>query len=182
MNAMLIPPSATPGEFVLAAIVVTAAVIDWRTSRIPNWLTAGGMLAGMLLSLLPQGVGFVHAVLGAGSALALLIPLWLLRTTGAGDVKLLVMVGAFVGVPGIFFVLLFTMLAGGIFAVALAVVRGHVLQMALNVRELLQHTALAAVHRYRPGNGGIASVGQLPYGVCICVGTSAWLAWQVLQR
>ena len=100
----------TPAIVVLETMVVAAALIDWRTSRLPNWLTIGGLGAGLALGALPGGIGLADATLGAASALALLLPLWLLRATGAGDVKLLAAAGAFTGVPGVFHVLLFTML------------------------------------------------------------------------
>jgi prepilin peptidase CpaA len=167
---------------VLEALVVAAAVIDWRTSRLPNWLTFGGLGCGLVLSLLPATVSPLHAALGAASALAVMLPLWLLRATGAGDVKLLAAVGAFAGVPGIFFVLLFTMLAGGAFALGLAIVRGNAMRTSANAFGLLEQTAWAAMNGHRPDTAAVASVGKLPYGVCICIGTSAWIAWQVLGR
>ncbi|MEJ6022092.1 A24 family peptidase [Ramlibacter sp. PS4R-6] len=178
MNALALLP---PGHWLLEGLLVAAAVIDWRTSRLPNWLTFGGAAAGLLASVLPHGIGIGSSVLGAAAALALLLPLWLLRVTGAGDVKLLAMAGAFLGVPDVFFALLLTMAAGGALALGFAAMRGSLGRMVANTRDLLQVTALAAVHRQRPATGAIASVGKLPYGVCVCLGTSAWLAWRALQ-
>ena len=178
MNALTTLP---PGLWILEGLIVAAAVADWRKSRLPNALTFGGAAIGLLLSLLPQGIGIAASALGAAAALALLFPLWMLRVTGAGDVKLLAMVGTFLGVPDIFFALLFTMAAGGVFAIGFAAMRGGLPRMFANARDLFQVTALAAMNRQRPATGDIASVGKLPYGVCVCVGTSAWLAWQAVH-
>lgn len=174
-------PVLTPAQWVLEALLVTGAVIDWRTARLPNWLTLGGLAAGLAASVLPQGVGALDAALGAGSALALLLPLWLLGVTGAGDVKLMAMVGAFLGVPGVFIALLLTIVAGGVFAIGYAAAHGKVLRMAASARDILQLTAWALVNRERPQAAGFASVGKLPYGVCVCIGTSLWLAWQAAR-
>ena len=177
MNALTLLP---PGHWLLEGLLVTAALVDWRTSRLPNWLTFGGMAAGLLASLLPQGIGIGASAAGAITALALLLPLWMLRVTGAGDVKLLAMVGAFLGLPDFFFALLLTMAAGGAFAVRVAAMGGSFTRMVANARDLFQITALASVHRQRPATGAVVSVGKLPYGVCVCLGTSAWLAWRAV--
>lgn len=160
----------------LAALVLLAAAIDWRSHRLPNWLTLGGAALGLVLSFTPAGPGIVQALLGALAALVLLFPLWLLRVTGAGDVKLLVAVGTFLGWPHILFAILFSMVAGGVFALAFALRQRSLARMVLNARDLIQLSAMAAVLRQQPQLGGFASVGRLPYGVCVCAGTLTWLA------
>jgi prepilin peptidase CpaA len=97
--------------------------------------------------------------------LALLLPLYAVRALGAGDAKLMAAVGAFAGAPAMVFIFLLTGIAGGIAALALATRRRMLGRLAANARDLL-HLEFAAVN----------SVGRLPYGVCICAGTLAWLA------
>jgi prepilin peptidase CpaA len=171
-----------PGHWLLLAFVTVAAIVDWRTSRLPNALTFSGLACALAASVLAQGIGLLDAVLGAASAFVLLFPLWMMRVTGAGDVKLLAMVGAFLGVPGVFFALFLTMFAGGVYALGLGLFAGKLQRIGANARDLLQHTALAALHRTPPHPGAIASVGKLPYGVCVFAGTASWLAWQALHR
>jgi prepilin peptidase CpaA len=162
---------------VLDVLLVIAAVIDWRSYRLPNWLTLGGAGLGLAMSVLPQGIGFFESLLGAWTGLVLLLPLYVLGMTGAGDVKLMAMVGAFLGLPDVLLALLFTLIAGGVAAIGFAAWRRKVSRMVLNARDLMQLTALAAIHGQRPELGAISSVGRLPYGLCVCVGTFAWLAW-----
>lgn len=161
----------------LDVLLVMAAVIDWRTYRLPNWLTMGGTLVAYMLSLTAGGIGIVDSVVGWAIGLVLMLPLYGLRMTGAGDVKLMAMVGAFLGLPDVLFALLLTMIAGGIAAVAFAAWRRNVSRMVVNARDLLQLTAMAAAHGQRPSLGSMPSVGKLPYGICVCIGTFAWLAW-----
>lgn len=98
----------------LAAVVIFAAVFDMRTGRIPNALTFPAMLAfaaaHAALSGLP-GLWFSLAGLGAGLTF-LLVP-HLFGYLGAGDVKLMAVVGAALGIEALLTVFLFTSLAGG---------------------------------------------------------------------
>ncbi|HSV35897.1 MAG TPA: A24 family peptidase [Ramlibacter sp.] len=170
---------AQPGTVVLIALLLTAAVIDWRTYRIPNWLTVGGMVFGLLYNTVaPAQLGFLAALAGLGVGLAILLPLHLLRVMGAGDVKLMAMVGSFLGVAATLNAVLLTFIAGGVAALAFALWHRAFRRMAGNVRDIAQSMAFAAVAGIRPTPTAtaVASVGKLPYGISICVGTIASLA------
>ena len=103
---------------VLVALLLLAAVIDWRTYRIPNWLTVSGMVVGLLYNSIgpSPASGFWLALAGLGVGLVMLLPLYVLRVMGAGDVKLMAMVGAFLAVPGVIYAALYSLIAGGIVA------------------------------------------------------------------
>ena len=94
--------------FLLCALLALAVWHDVLTRRIPNWLVLSGMLMGLALnSILPSGagffsdpsgaIGFLLALEGAALGLAMLLPLYAFGAMGAGDVKLMAMVGAFLG-------------------------------------------------------------------------------------
>jgi len=174
-----------PGAVVLVALLVMAAVIDWRTYRIPNWLTAGGMAFGLIYNSViaqPWHDGLLGALAGLGVGLVVLLPVYALRVMGAGDVKLMAMVGAIVGLPDILNAVLYSLIVGGIAAVAFAVYHRALRRMTTNVMDIVQSMALAVVvgSRPTPAHAARASVGKLPYGVSIAGGTMAWLAARLL--
>lgn len=170
-----------PRSGVLIALLVAAAVIDWRTRRIPNWLTLGGLLYGLAYNAVvppPLRGGLGWALAGAAVGLAVLLPLYVFRIIGAGDVKLMAMVGAFLGAGATLQALVFTLVAGGVAAVGFAVHHRSAMRLARNTGAVVQSLAFAALAGTRgvdPLAAG-ASVGRMPYGVCICIGTVACLA------
>lgn len=168
-----------PRTGLLVALLAAAAVVDVRTMRIPNWLTVGGLLCGLAVSAsaaprLMQGVG--DSVVGALLGLGVLLPLWLVRVLGAGDVKLMAAVGAFLGPLPTLHALAYVAMAGGVAALLVAAWRGSLGRLLQNVYFIV------AVVRTPGGasvNGTVSptvpSVGKLPYGLCICIGTVAFL-------
>jgi prepilin peptidase CpaA len=83
----------------LALILVwLAAWIDLRTRRIPNLITIPGALLGLAVSPFAGGLdGLQTALAGLAVGMAVMLPGYWLRSTGAGDVKLMGAVGALVG-------------------------------------------------------------------------------------
>jgi prepilin peptidase CpaA len=105
----------------VAAGVLAATVVDIRTRRIPNGLTA--TMAGIGVGFAAAGVSGVPlwaSALGFVLGLALMMPGHLLGATGAGDVKLMAAVGALVGPAVVVSAFLFTAIAGGVLAVIVA--------------------------------------------------------------
>jgi len=171
----------------LTLLLVAAAVIDYRSYRIPNWLTVGGMAAGLACSTALSGPaysGLLAGLGGLGAAMLVLLPMYAIRVLGAGDVKLMGMCGAFLGAPATLRALLFVFVAGGIAALAVALRRRALRRMAANLRQAtVQMMVFAAIGGQRPGDAIAGqSVGKLPYGVSICIGTLAYLAARQLAH
>jgi prepilin peptidase CpaA len=177
LTAML---AANPRTGVLIALLVAAAVIDYRSYRIPNWLSVGGMLVGLACSaVLPStdDTGFLWALGGLAVGFGVMLPLYVLRILGAGDVKLMAMAGTFLGVFGTLYAILFTFIAGGILAIALALAHGALVRMLGNVKNVVQFMTFSIMGGVRPAapiEAG-ASIGRLPYGISITAGTIAYL-------
>lgn len=103
----------------LMIVLLIAVVTDLRSSRIPNWLTFPAMgfaLAGHAWLGSMHGVLFSLAGLGTGLGLFFLI--YLAGGIGAGDVKLMAAIGAFVGVYGVLSCAWLAMVLGGVYAIA----------------------------------------------------------------
>lgn len=166
-----------PGTGVLIALLVVAAWIDWRTMRIPNWLTVGGMCWGALWNA-ASGVTVLDGVLmslgGLGVGLALFMPLWLIKAMGAGDVKLMAMVGAFLGGMGTVGAVIVVGLVGGISVLIVAISRRAMARLASNTRDLVTSLVIPGLPLWRPDPLG-HSLGKLPYGVSISAGTILFL-------
>jgi prepilin peptidase CpaA len=105
----------------LAIGVLVATVVDIRTRRIPNALTAAmtGIGIGFAASGI-SGISLGASVLGFVIGLALMVPGHALGATGAGDVKLMAAIGSIVGPGVVVTAFLFTAVAGGVLAVIVA--------------------------------------------------------------
>jgi prepilin peptidase CpaA len=114
---------------IIAVGMGAAAVIDLRTRRIPNILTATLAAIGVGLAVAGLGrVGLGAAVLGCLLGLAFMMPGHIFGATGAGDVKLLAAAGALLGPTDTIYAFLYTAIAGGVLALAVAVARRRVAQ------------------------------------------------------
>jgi prepilin peptidase CpaA len=95
---------------------------------------------------------------------------------GAGDVKLMAMVGSFLGASATFGALIATVVTGGVLALAFAVCSGRLMRLVQNVTMMFRGTLLT----FATGVGGLTvhggpSAGRMPYGIAIAVGTIGYL-------
>src|SRR5262245_12639420 len=78
--------------------LVVAAVIDGYKLKVPNWITFPMVFAGWAASFASFGwAGLGWSLVGTAVGIALLLPAYAIGGMGAGDVKLLGGVGAWVG-------------------------------------------------------------------------------------
>lgn len=174
-----------PRTVLLIALLATAAYIDLRTYRIPNWLTVGGIAAGVLFAVAQPMAGhpdWVHAAAGMGVGLAVMLPAYLVRVMGAGDVKLMATVGTFLGPEQVFAAALITFIVGGVLALLYTIASGLTGQLLVNVGSIVRYALFSVVARISPvlNLGTTQSVGRLPYGVSIACGTTAYLVMRQL--
>jgi len=114
---------------IVAVGMGAAAVIDLRTRRIPNILTATLAAIGIGLAAAGFGrVGLGAALLGCLLGLAFMMPGHIFGATGAGDVKLLAAAGALLGPKDTIYAFLYTAIAGGVLALIVAVARRRLSQ------------------------------------------------------
>jgi prepilin peptidase CpaA len=132
----VLPPVSLPAIVVLFACL-TAAIMDLWKFRVYNVLTLPLLLSGILFHSLTQGAeGMTVSLLGALFGLGVLVPFCLLGGMGAGDVKLLAGVGAWLGTPTTFVVFLLSGLVGGVYALFLIIARGRVRETRANLQIL----------------------------------------------
>lgn len=177
MYLPLPPLPAQPIPLCVALLVIVAASTDITARRIPNIVVATGLAVALLVQCAIHGAaaGALLWLTGAATGFALLLPFYLLRGMAAGDVKLMMTVGAWVGPALAFHIALAAFITGGIGSVALVVYRGRARQLASNLRAIARNTSQAVQDgatgpRQLPG-----SVGTMPYGVAIAAGTLGML-------
>jgi len=109
------------------SLVVTAAVTDVRSRRIPNGLVIPFLAAGLIFALERLGLsGLTNSLEGIALAIVPLGALCWLRAMGMGDLKLCAAVGAWVGVEQLGVALVVTAVAGGVMAILWAVLHAEV--------------------------------------------------------
>ena len=122
-----------PITVALLLVVLTAGVYDLRVRRIPNWLTLSGLILGFGMNALAGQGDLVKAILGLLCALAVYVPLYLVRGMGAGDVKLMAAVGCMAGPSNWIRIFLVTALLGGAAALALVAAKRRFQQTTTNL-------------------------------------------------
>jgi prepilin peptidase CpaA len=127
-----------------AAIVLTVAAVavvcDIRARRIPNVLTFGAAGAALVFALATGGAsGLGLAAAGWFAGALLFFPFFALGGMGAGDVKLLAALAAWLGPLDAVWLAIFAAMAGGIFGVIVALLHGYLRQALANVWLMLMH-------------------------------------------
>ena len=99
-------------------VALFGGVYDFLTNRIPNWWTFPAMALGTGLHVYFNGLeGLIEAGGGILLGLGIYLPIYLFGMMGAGDVKLLMAVGAFGGTLFVFYVAALGILVGGVYAI-----------------------------------------------------------------
>lgn|SRR5262245_49950496 len=162
---------------VFVAVVLTLACIsDLRARRIPNALTASAVAGALLFHLMTGGLTAVGwSLAGCVVGALLFFPMFALRGMGAGDVKLLAAVGAWLGPSQVAIAALATSIAGGVIAIALALGYGYLREAVQNVWMLLMHWRVMGVQPLPAVSLEEARGPRLAYALPISIGTAVTL-------
>ena len=125
----------------LAGAILLSLIAGWtdlRSRRIPNWLTVPGFVVGVAASTVLAGwTGLKESLLGTGLAFAILLPFWLLRSLGAGDLKFAAALGAYTGPGRLIDILIGSIFVAGVMALALVIYKGRLLETVRNIGHIL---------------------------------------------
>jgi len=163
---------------ILAVLVAAmAGYTDWRSRRIPNWITVPGLIVGISTNALVGGwAGLKISLLGASLGLVALLPFVLLRSLGAGDWKLAGAVGAFVGPAVLADLLMSSVFGAGVMAAALVIYKRRTLETLGNIGRLL-----AAMMRFHMPGPEVSLDNprslKVPYGVALALTTIFYGLW-----
>jgi prepilin peptidase CpaA len=151
---------------VLTLGLAAAVVTDVRSRRIPNWLTGSIAGAGFGIAFGGGTVTPLQAALGLLTGLVLMMPGHLIGATGAGDVKLMAAVGSVVGPDLALRAFLYSAVAGGVFAIVVAMHRGILTSTLQDAGRLVTSPAGAREAIESPSRAN-----RFAYGPAIAAGT-----------
>ena len=127
MSPLLITPLAA------LAVSLIAAAFDWRTGRIPNWLTFPFIMAAPLAFGLTQGSGALGAsLLGLVACGAAPYLLFTRNAMGGGDVKVFAAIGAITGIRLGVEIQLFSFMVAAVYALGVLAWQGMLIRTLLN--------------------------------------------------
>jgi prepilin peptidase CpaA len=155
-----------------------ACITDFRSRRIPNTLTFGASAAAVVFWAISGGLtGLGFSLAGWLVGCLLFLPWFLLRGMGAGDVKLLAALGAWVGPGTALWIALYAGIAGGVLAIVVTLAAGYLGTMVRNVWGLLMFWRVAGVQPHPDLTLATAAGPRLPYAFPITAGAVAvlWL-------
>jgi prepilin peptidase CpaA len=171
----------TPLITILFFVLLIAAIIDLRTQKIPNLLTYSAMVFALSYHSAISGFeGLIFSSSGLLIGILLLIIPYFMGGMGAGDAKLLGAIGSFLGAEATFSAFIFIALAGGIYSLALILIRRDVFKGFFS-EKLLVLSSMVMLRQYVPIQADSSEQRpRLKYGVAIAFGTITYLLTKAL--
>jgi prepilin peptidase CpaA len=163
-------------------VALIAGITDWRSRRIPNWLTVPGAAMGLAINVGAFGwLGLKSSLLGMGLGLLILLPFVAIRALGAGDWKLAGAIGAFLGPSQLLLVLAMSVLIAGVMALALVIYKRRLWKTIRNIGVILV--------RLFTGHPGDPSVSldnpdslKVPFGVAMALAVVVFVGQRIAQQ
>ncbi len=177
---MLATMTGNISTILLLAALGAAAIVDTKTHRIPNYLSFSLIILGFGLQGYFVGQsGLISATLGLMTALLMFLPFYLAGGMGAGDVKLMMGIGTFLGPAGVAIAIGFTLLCGSL--VGLVILAWHSGVGAWMKRYWLMVRTIFHTLRpiYVPPATDDAAAKRFPYAAAISAGTVLAMWWQL---
>lgn len=165
---------------VVCLILIVAAYIDGKELRVPNWITFPMVLAGLVYCTWTAGwSGLGAGLLGMVAGLLCLLPLYAVGGMGAGDVKLMAGIGAWLGWKTTVYAFAVSTVVGGVMAVGMVLYRRsfqkHYTNFLVILTEWLSIRNPRELHRIAADRK--PSMLLLPYGIPICIGSIGYFAY-----
>jgi len=158
----------------VSLVLIWAAYIDGKELRVPNWITFPMVLTGLIFNAVTNGwMGLGDGLVGMVVGLLCLLPLYAVGGMGAGDVKLMAGMGAWLGAGITFFAFCVSTVVGAIMAIGMVLwsqrFQKHYLNFLVILNEWMtiknpkELSKIAAERK--------PTMMLLPYGIPICIGS-----------
>ena len=175
--------------WVVTVFVIVAAYIDGKLLKVPNKITYPMIIAGWIYSMIAYQmsgdgwyVGLGWRLAGTAVGLMTLLPAYSIGGMGAGDVKMMAAVGAWVYVATTFYAFCVSAIVGAIIAVVMILMSGdakkhwaqgqYILNEIMTIKNPEKLAEIAAERK--------PTMRLLPYGIPLAIGTVMYFAWQGL--
>ena len=157
-------------DILLLTTVLICCITDLKSRKIYNKILFPALVLGVGINIFNQGwQGLFTSAQGFLLGLGLLLIPFILGRMGAGDVKLLAVIGALKGPYFVFYTFIAMGLAGGLLALGFLLYQGAFWQ---TLRQLGQGLWVALATRFKVIHFGEGALKQgIPYGVAISIGT-----------
>jgi prepilin peptidase CpaA len=124
-------------------LLILAFITDIKSMKIPNKITIGGIVMGIVFHTVMYGqAGLVFSLKGAGVGFGLMLILYWCRAVGGGDVKLFGGIGAWCGTSLTLSTMMYSLLAAGCIGIVILIGRRELWQ---RLHGVLQHVLGAIV-------------------------------------
>ncbi|MDB4679168.1 A24 family peptidase [bacterium] len=164
----------------VTVVLIVAAIIDGAILKVPNWLTFPFIVGGWMHCTLQGGIaGLGWSLLGTCVGMCLLLFLRNVGGMGAGDVKLLAGIGAWLGSTTTLYAFAATAIVGGIMAVGMVIRQGQIQKHIAMANQILHEwkTAKNARELSEIARERKPTMMLLPYGIPMAIGSIAYFAF-----
>ena len=155
-------------DFILIIVLLICLITDIKSRKIYNKILLPSLIAALLLNIFNFGLnGLVDSVLGLLLGFGILLIPYLMGGMGAGDVKLLSVIGAFKGPMFVFTTAIYMALVGGLIGIIIALYKSGFLRKLKNWRLALSSMKYG-LSMFVPSKDSMKKT--FPYGVAIVAG------------
>jgi len=173
---------------ILALGMFMAVDWDWRENRIPNFLVLFLFVTGLVLQafgpangrgglfdFFPGAIGLGPALAGAAIGLVIYLPLYMLRAMGAGDVKLMAVLGVYVGTADVIGLALCVLFVGGVLSAIRIFIKRNAQRVLGNLKLIFDDLGSGRA-RFDPAT---QSAGRMPYALSFATGLAGFSYWRL---
>lgn len=147
--------------YFLLIVSIIGGLSDWKTRKIPNWLTFGTFFLSLIYSISLLKLSAVSdCILGFILGLLILIVPYMMGGMGAGDVKLLAALGSIIGYKDILVIFFYTAISGFVIGVFWLLLRPGHLKFLITTGQVFPT---------------IDKKEKIPYGLAIMFGTIIYI-------
>ncbi|MCM2318477.1 MAG: prepilin peptidase [Pseudomonas sp.] len=157
---------------VMSALLLGAVIYDIVSHRLPNYYLLLGLMVGLASQAWVSGwSGVVSGGAGLLIGFALFVPFYALGGMAAGDVKLMAVVGSFLGITGALWAGAYSLMAGSVLGILYLLYKGHLGKL------VVRYWAMAATRSRIAAEADDAARHRFPYAIAIAAGTLLSLYW-----